>query len=195
MFVGSVIAKLAGFSANGIVANFSHLRLGSRRFGWIENEGLCGVKDLERYCLVMVVSGSVDSFRSQPLLYYWMLLIAWIWNPLHYWVLLVPSREYLSLVRQFPDRFKIHSLSCRRSIEILIDQIKEFAPKQVVVKASDQVNQLRELFTESELNSLWRPRKLRLVQHPDVNLWSQELLEVLSPCLKAWNPKRSGIWK
>ena len=51
----------------------------------------------------------------------------------------------LSLVRQFPDRFKIHSLSCRRSIEMLIDQIKEFAPKQVVVEASDQVNQLREL--------------------------------------------------
>ena len=77
----------------------------------------------------------------------------------------------LSLVRQFPDRFKIHSLSCRRSIDVLVDQIKEFAPKQVVVEASDQVNQLRELFMESELEILCGDQgNCELVQHPDVDL-------------------------
>ena len=94
----------------------------------------------------------------------------------------------LSLVRQFPDRFKIHSLSCRRSIEMLIDQIKEFAPKQVVVEASDQVNQLRELFNESELEILSGDQgNCELVQHPDVDLVVTGIVGSagLSPCLKA----------
>ena len=94
----------------------------------------------------------------------------------------------LSLVRQFPDRFKIHSLSCRRSIDVLVDQIKEFAPKQVVVEASDQVNQLRELFAESELGILSGDQgNCELVQHPDVDLVVTGIVGSagLSPCLKA----------
>ena len=83
------------------------------------------------------------------------------------------GRSTLSLVRQFPDRFKIHSLSCRRSIDKLVDQIKEFSPKQVVVGASDQVTQLRELFTESELEILSGDQgNCQLVQHPEVG-WEE----------------------
>ena len=94
----------------------------------------------------------------------------------------------LSLVRQFPDRFKIHSLSCRRSIDRLVDQIREFAPKQVVVEASDQVTQLRELFAESELKILSGDQgNCQLVQHPEVDLVVTGIVGSagLSPCLKA----------
>ena len=94
----------------------------------------------------------------------------------------------LSLVRQFPDRFKIHSLSCRRSIDTLVDQIREFAPKQVVVEASDQVTQLRELFAESELKILSGDQgNCQLVQHPEVDLVVTGIVGSagLSPCLKA----------
>ena len=94
----------------------------------------------------------------------------------------------LSLVRQFPDRFKIHSLSCRRSIDKLVDQIKEFSPKQVVVEASDQVTQLRELFAESELEILSGDQgNCQLVQHPEVDLVVTGIVGSagLSPCLKA----------
>ena len=98
------------------------------------------------------------------------------------------GRSTLSLVRQFPDRFKIHSLSCRRSIDKLVDQIKEFSPKQVVVEASDQVTQLRELFTESELKILSGDQgNCQLVQHPEVDLVVTGIVGSagLSPCLKA----------
>lgn len=98
------------------------------------------------------------------------------------------GRSTLSLVRQFPDRFKIHSLSCRRSIDKLVDQIKEFSPKQVVVEASDQVTQLRELFAESELKILSGDQgNCQLVQHPEVDLVVTGIVGSagLSPCLKA----------
>ena len=98
------------------------------------------------------------------------------------------GRSTLSLVRQFPDRFKIHSLSCRRSIDKLVDQIKEFSPKQVVVGASDQVTQLRELFAESELEILSGDQgNCQLVQHPEVDLVVTGIVGSagLSPCLKA----------
>ena len=98
------------------------------------------------------------------------------------------GRSTLSLVRQFPDRFKIHSLSCRRSIDKLVDQIKEFSPKQVVVEAPDQVTQLRELFAESELEILSGDQgNCQLVQHPEVDLVVTGIVGSagLSPCLKA----------
>ena len=98
------------------------------------------------------------------------------------------GRSTLTLVRQFPDRFKIHSLSCRRSIDKLVDQIKEFSPKQVVVEASDQVTQLRELFAESELEILSGDQgNCQLVQHPEVDLVVTGIVGSagLSPCLKA----------
>ena len=98
------------------------------------------------------------------------------------------GRSTLSLVRQFPDRFKIHSLSCRRSIDKLVDQIKEFSPKQVVVEAPDQVTQLRELFAKSELEILSGDQgNCQLVQHPEVDLVVTGIVGSagLSPCLKA----------
>ena len=36
----------------------------------------------------------------------------------------------LDIVRQFPQKFQIEALSCKNSIEQLVEQIKEFGPMQ-----------------------------------------------------------------
>jgi 1-deoxy-D-xylulose-5-phosphate reductoisomerase len=50
----------------------------------------------------------------------------------------------LEIVRQFPHKFKIEALSCRSSIERLVEQIKEFQPRLVCVDNSEQARELRE---------------------------------------------------
>ena len=54
----------------------------------------------------------------------------------------------LEIVRQFPQKFKIEALSCRSSIERLVEQIKEFKPRLVCVDNSEQARELRETFRE-----------------------------------------------
>ena len=54
----------------------------------------------------------------------------------------------LEIVRQFPQKFKIEALSCRSSIERLVEQIKEFQPRLVCVDNSEQARELRETFRE-----------------------------------------------
>ena len=54
----------------------------------------------------------------------------------------------LEIVRQFPHKFKIEALSCRSSIERLVEQIKEFQPRLVCVDNSEQARELRETFRE-----------------------------------------------
>ena len=44
----------------------------------------------------------------------------------------------LDIVRQFPQKFRVESLSCRSSIERLSEQIKEFNPRLVCVDTRDQ---------------------------------------------------------
>ena len=52
----------------------------------------------------------------------------------------------LDIVRQFPQKFRIEALSCRNSIERLVEQIKEFKPRLVCVDTKEQVRELRETF-------------------------------------------------
>ena len=54
----------------------------------------------------------------------------------------------LEIVRQFPHKFKIEALSCRSSIERLVEQIKEFQPRLVCVENSEQARELRETFRD-----------------------------------------------
>ncbi len=54
----------------------------------------------------------------------------------------------LEIVRQFPHKFKIEALSCRSSIERLVEQIKEFQPRLVCVDNSEQARELRETFRD-----------------------------------------------
>ncbi len=51
----------------------------------------------------------------------------------------------LDLVRQFPDRFRVHGLVAGRNLKLLAAQIKEFRPSCVAIKCEDDVDRLRKL--------------------------------------------------
>jgi 1-deoxy-D-xylulose-5-phosphate reductoisomerase len=60
----------------------------------------------------------------------------------------------LDLVRQFPDRFKIHGMVAGRNLERLAKQIKEFSPRCVAIKNEDDVPRLRRLIGKHRVEIL-----------------------------------------
>ena len=81
----------------------------------------------------------------------------------------------LEIVRQFPQKFKIEALSCRSSIERLVEQIKEFQPRLVCVDNSEQARELRETFREgnsgTEAEFVWGVEGLvQVSSDPEVDL-------------------------
>ncbi len=51
----------------------------------------------------------------------------------------------LDLVRQFPDRFKIHGMVAGRNLKRLAAQVKEFSPESVAIKDQEDIPRLQEL--------------------------------------------------
>jgi 1-deoxy-D-xylulose-5-phosphate reductoisomerase len=51
----------------------------------------------------------------------------------------------LALVREFPDRFKVHGMVAGRNLKLLARQVKEFAPRCVAIKREEDVPPLRRL--------------------------------------------------
>ncbi len=81
----------------------------------------------------------------------------------------------LEIVRQFPHKFKIEALSCRSSIERLVEQIKEFQPRLVCVDNSEQARELRETFRDrnsgTETKFVWGVEGLiQISSDPEVDL-------------------------
>ena len=81
----------------------------------------------------------------------------------------------LEIVRQFPHKFKIEALSCRSSIERLVEQIKEFEPRFVCVDNSEQARELRETFRDrnsgTETEFVWGVEGLiQISSDPEVDL-------------------------
>ena len=81
----------------------------------------------------------------------------------------------LGIVRQFPQKFKIEALSCRSSIERLVEQIKEFQPRLVCVDNSEQARELRETFHDgnsgTETEFVWGVEGLvQVSSDPEVDL-------------------------
>ena len=81
----------------------------------------------------------------------------------------------LEIVRQFPHKFKIEALSCRSSIERLVEQIKEFQPRLVCVDNSEQARELRETFHDgnsgTETEFVWGVEGLvQVSSDPEVDL-------------------------
>jgi len=81
----------------------------------------------------------------------------------------------LEIVRQFPQKFKIEALSCRSSIERLVEQIKEFQPRLVCVDNSEQARELRETFRDrnsgTETEFVWGVEGLiQISSDPEVDL-------------------------
>ena len=81
----------------------------------------------------------------------------------------------LDIVRQFPQKFRIEALSCRNSIERLVEQIKEFKPRLVCVDTNEQVRELRETFGRGdsgpETEFVWGAEGLAQIScDPEVDL-------------------------
>ena len=81
----------------------------------------------------------------------------------------------LEIVRQFPHKFKIEALTCRSSLERLIEQIKEFQPRLVSVDNSEQARELRETFRDgnsgTETEFVWGVEGLvQVSSDPEVDL-------------------------
>ncbi len=56
----------------------------------------------------------------------------------------------LDVVRMFPEQFRIEALSCRSSIEQLIEQIREFNPKTVCVDKDEMAGELKQIFPNKD---------------------------------------------
>ena len=63
------------------------------------------------------------------------------------------GRNTLEIVRQFPTKFQIYALSCKKSTDLLANQIREFHPKFASVGSREQAIDLKESFPETKF--LW----------------------------------------
>jgi 1-deoxy-D-xylulose-5-phosphate reductoisomerase len=54
------------------------------------------------------------------------------------------GRQTLEVIRRFPDRFTVVALACRSNLELLRDQIAEFAPRLVRVDSSADAVEMEE---------------------------------------------------
>ncbi|MGA1598275.1 MAG: 1-deoxy-D-xylulose-5-phosphate reductoisomerase [bacterium] len=54
----------------------------------------------------------------------------------------------LDIVRQFPEHFRVHALTCHSSLERLTEQIREFSPVTVTITDPSSAQILREQFPE-----------------------------------------------
>jgi 1-deoxy-D-xylulose-5-phosphate reductoisomerase len=60
----------------------------------------------------------------------------------------------LALVREFPDRFKIHGMVAGRNLALLAKQVKEFSPQRVAIKHEEDVPRLRRLLGKNKVEVL-----------------------------------------
>ncbi len=61
----------------------------------------------------------------------------------------------LALVREFPDRFKVHGMAAGRNLNLLAKQIKEFSPKCVAIEREQDVRRLRTLVGQQKIEIFW----------------------------------------
>ena len=75
----------------------------------------------------------------------------------------------LDIVRGFPERFRVVSLSCHQSVEQLAEQIREFRPDRVCVGSETDAGDLRATFPEVEV-CVGKTGLMRLASDPEVEL-------------------------
>lgn len=61
----------------------------------------------------------------------------------------------LALVREFPDRFRVHGMVAGQNLALLAKQIKEFSPRCVAIKNEQDVPRLRKLLGNQRVEILW----------------------------------------
>jgi 1-deoxy-D-xylulose-5-phosphate reductoisomerase len=61
----------------------------------------------------------------------------------------------LALVREFPDRFKVHGMVAGRNLPLLARQIKEFSPVLAAIEREEDIAQLRKLLGKHKVEILF----------------------------------------
>jgi 1-deoxy-D-xylulose-5-phosphate reductoisomerase len=61
----------------------------------------------------------------------------------------------LALVREFPERFRVHGMAAGRNLRRLARQIKEFKPVCVAIQREEDVPRLRELLGATKVEIMW----------------------------------------
>ena len=93
----------------------------------------------------------------------------------------------LALVREFPDRFKIHGMVAGRNLALLANQIKEFAPECVAIKHEEDVPRLRRLLGKNKVGLLYgEVGAATVAAAPEVDVVLAAIVggAGLMPCLK-----------
>jgi 1-deoxy-D-xylulose-5-phosphate reductoisomerase len=61
----------------------------------------------------------------------------------------------LALVREFPDRFKVHGMVAGRNLTLLAKQIREFSPACVAIEREQDIPRLRALMGRQKVEIFW----------------------------------------
>jgi 1-deoxy-D-xylulose-5-phosphate reductoisomerase len=61
----------------------------------------------------------------------------------------------LALVREFPERFRVHGMVAGQNLRLLAKQIKEFSPNCVAIRNEQDVPRLRRLVGNHKVEILW----------------------------------------
>ena len=61
----------------------------------------------------------------------------------------------LALVREFPERFRVHGMVAGQNLRLLAKQIKEFSPNCVAIRNEQDVPRLRRLLGSHKVEILW----------------------------------------
>ena len=61
----------------------------------------------------------------------------------------------LALVREFPERFKVHGMVAGRNLPLLARQIKEFSPVLAAIEREEDIAQLRKLLGKHKVEILF----------------------------------------
>ncbi|MGH7794401.1 MAG: 1-deoxy-D-xylulose-5-phosphate reductoisomerase [Candidatus Binatia bacterium] len=92
----------------------------------------------------------------------------------------------LALVREFPDRFKIHGMAAGRNLALLAKQVKEFSPKCVAIKHEEDLPRLRRLLGKNKVELLFgEDGAARVAAAPEVDVVLAAIVggAGLMPCL------------
>lgn len=61
----------------------------------------------------------------------------------------------LALVREFPERFKVHGMVAGRNLKLLAQQVKEFHPRCVSIQRESDIAPLRKLLGRTKVEIVW----------------------------------------
>ena len=61
----------------------------------------------------------------------------------------------LALVREFPERFRVHGMVAGQNLMLLAKQVKEFSPNCVAIRNEQDVPRLRRLLGNHKVEILW----------------------------------------